>query len=277
MKRLFFIVFSCCMFIISVHAQVYRGTTVHTWFNDSPVSLYLPQGYFESVKSYPVLYLLAGTGDSESSWFDEGHAEDLLNQLIGNGSAHEMVVVMPHTSGKLDGSYEESFKNLTNYIERHFRVNHAKRFHAIAGLCLGGFYAMHIAHYMYNEFDYVGLFSAIYTTNKKEIFKKNEDYLFGLSPTSPKIYKNVHRDLKRQFRIPPRLYFIAIGRRDFLYNQNALFRAYMDSHSYPYIYNETGGGHEWKNWQAYLTTFLPLLFQDLPDVISGDYNELDEY
>lgn len=277
MRRLYSIALLLYLSIVITHGQVYHGTTIHTWFNDIPVSMYLPQGYFESMKMYPVLYLLAGTGDTERTWFEDGHAEELLNKLIGNGSAHEMIVVMPQTSGKTDGSYEENFKELTNYIERHFRVYKTKKFHAIAGLSLGGFYAMHIAHHMYNEFDYVGLFSTIYTTNKKDIFKKSDEYLFGISPTSPKIYKNVEKELKKEFRIPPKLYFIAIGKRDFLYNQNTLFRNYLDSNGFPYIYNETGGGHEWKNWQAYLTTFLPLLFEDIPNVVSGDYNELDEY
>lgn len=259
------------------HAQVYRGTTVHTWYLTTPVSIYLPQDYFSTVKTYPVLYLLSGTGDSERAWFEEGNAEEIFNSLIGNNGAREMVVVMPRTSGAMDGSYEENFKSLMTYIERCFRVNRTKRYHAIAGLSLGGFYTMHIAHHLPNEFDYVGLFSAIYTTRKMEIFKKDPQYLFGLTSTSPKIYKNIERDLKREFRIPPKLYFVAIGKRDFLYNQNQLFRQFMKEQDFPITYHETGGGHEWKNWQAYLTTFLPLLFQDIPDVIPENYNDLDEY
>ena len=42
------------------------------------------------------------------------------------------------------------------------------------------------------------------------------------------------------------------------------------------MYHETAGGHEWKNWQAYLMTFLPLLFNDLPDEINSKYDELEE-
>lgn len=43
-----------------------------------------------------------------------------------------------------------------------------------------------------------------------------------------------------------------------------------------FIYHETAGGHEWKNWKAYLMTFLPLLFNDLPNEIDASYEELEE-
>lgn len=262
---------------LNLSAQTYHGTRVHTWHNDIPISMYLPEDYFTSIQYYPVLYLLHGIGENEESWFKSGNAEQIFDQLIGNGNMRKMIVVMPYSSGVTDGSYENSFRDLMSFVERNFRTLKGKRFHAIAGLSLGGFYAMHIAHRYYNKFDYVGLFSAIYTTDKKSIFKKERDVLFGITQTSPIIYKNTERDLERQFKLKPQLYFIAIGKRDFLYNQNVLFRDYLTEKDYPFIYHETAGGHEWKNWQAYLMTFLPLLFQDLPVEINDDYEELEEY
>lgn len=263
-----------CAFNLS--AQVYHGTRVHTWYDDIPISMYLPEDYFTSIQYYPVLYLLHGTGENEESWFKSGNAEQTFDKLIGNGSMRKMIVVMPYSSGATDGSYENSFRDLMSFIERNFRVHKGKRYHAIAGLSLGGFYAMHISHRFYNKFDYVGIFSAIYTTDKMSIFKKDSTALFGISQTSPMIYKNTKRDLERQFRIPPKLYFIAIGKRDFLYNQNTLYRNYLTKNEYPFVYHETGGGHEWKNWKAYLMTFLPLLFNDLPNEIDASYEELEE-
>lgn len=62
-----------------------------------------------------------------------------------------------------------------------------------------------------------------------------------------------------------------------MYNQNVLFRDYLTEKEYPFIYHETAGEHEWKNWQAYLMTYLPLLFQDLPVEINDEYEELEEY
>ena len=202
--------------------------------------------------------------------FTNGHLD------IVKKAAEKMIVVMPYSSGATDGSYENSFRDLMSFVERNFRTLKGKRFHAIAGLSLGGFYAMHISHRYYNKFDYVGLFSAIYTTDKKSIFKKEREALFGITQTSPIIYKNVERDLARQFKLNPKLYFIAIGKRDFLYNQNVLFRDYLTEKEYSFVYHETGGGHEWKNWQAYLMTFLPLLFNDLPNEIDASYEELEE-
>lgn len=276
MYRLLLIILTALTYTFTVSAQTYHGTRVHTWYNDIPISMYLPEEYFSSIQYYPVLYLLHGTGENEESWFKSGNAEQIFDQLIGNGGMRKMIIVMPYSSGVTDGSYENSFKDLMSFIERNFRVYKGKRYHAIAGLSLGGFYAMHISHRFYNKFDYVGIFSAIYTTDKMSIFKKDSTALFGISQTSPMIYKNTERDLERQFRIPPKLYFIAIGKRDFLYNQNVLFRNYLSEKEYPFVYHETGGGHEWKNWQAYLMTFLPLLFNDLPDEINTLYDELEE-
>lgn len=256
-------------------AQTYHGTTVHTWCGDIPLSMYLPDDYFTSLHYYPVLYLLHGTGENELSWFKSGNAEEIFDQLIGNGSMRKMIVVMPYSSGLTDGSYEDSFKELMSYVEKNFRTYRGKRYHAIAGLSLGGFYAMHISHRYYNRFDYVGIFSAIYTTDKKSIFKREPDALFGVTQTSPLIYKNVERDLEKQFKLSPKLYFIAIGKRDFLYNQNVLYRNFLEQNNYPFVYHETAGGHDWKNWQAYLMTFLPLLFNDLPDEINATYEELE--
>lgn len=253
-----------CWICYSSYAQQYHGTILYTWYNDCPMTIYLPQNYFSSKEYYPILYLLHGIGEDEKSWFKNGDVQQIFDQLISNGSMHKMIIVMPYSSGSTNGSYELFFSDLMSFVERNFRTLNEKQFRAIAGVSLGGFYAMHISHIYYNKFDYVGIFSAIYTINKTSIFKKDRESLFGINPISPIIYKNTKRDLKLQFQVPPKLYFIAIGKQDFLYNQNKLFRNYLRENNYPFVYHETCGGHRWKNWRAYLMTFLPLLFQELP-------------
>lgn len=264
-----------CWICCSSYAQQYHGTLLYTWYYDRPMAVYLPHDYFSSDEYYPVLYLLHGLGGDESCWLKKANVKRMFDDLIAEGEMREMIIVMPFSSGLVDGSYESSFATFMSHVERSFRIYPSKEYRAIAGLSLGGFYAMHISHRYYNKFDYVGLFSAIYTTDKKSIFKKKQEALFGITQTSPIIYKNTERDLARQNRIPPKLYFIAIGKRDFLYNQNVLFRDYLIEKEYPFVFHETGGGHEWKNWQAYLMTFLPLLFNDLPDEINTLYDELE--
>lgn len=252
-----------CWICSSNYAQLYHGTLLHTWCYNWSMNIYLPQDYLSSEKYYPVLYLLHGIGGDESSWLKEANVKIIFDELISKGEMCEMIVVMPMTSGLVDGSYESSFDTIMSHVESNFRICKEKEYHAIAGISLGGFYAMHISHRYYNHFDYVGLFSAIYTTDKRNIFKKEHEALFGISQTSPIIYKNTEKDLERQFQFTPKLYFIAIGKSDFLYNQNALFRDYLTDKEYPFVYHETRGGHEWNNWKEYLRTFLPLLFNDI--------------
>ena len=63
------------------------------------------------------------------------------------------------------------------------------------------------------------------------------------------------------FQKKPALYWIGIGREDFLYQQNADLRQHFGEKGYPYTYVETEGGHIWRNWRIYLTQFAQLLFR----------------
>ena len=74
------------------------------------------------------------------------------------------------------------------------------------------------------------------------------------------IYENIDDKLERQFANPPALYYIALGRDDFVKKINDDFRMKLDAGGYKYVYRETDGGHTWENWRKYLVDFLPRLF-----------------
>lgn len=94
-------------------------------------------------------------------------------------------------------------------------------------------------------FDYVGLFSAA-------IFRGKE----GVAT-----YENLEPKLERQFGLKPELYWIAIGSGDFLYDENVKYRELLDKLGCEYVYRESTGGHEWRNWRIYLTEFAQMLFK----------------
>ena len=94
-------------------------------------------------------------------------------------------------------------------------------------------------------FDYVGLFSAA-------IFRGDD----GVA-----MYDNLEAKLERQFAHPPKLYWIAIGSEDFLYEESVRYRELLDSCNYQYAYFESGDGHIWRNWRIYLSMFVPQLFK----------------
>ena len=96
-------------------------------------------------------------------------------------------------------------------------------------------------------FDYIVLFSAA-------IFP------FEGRENAP-VYQDFEGKLKTQFEKNPKLYWIAIGDKDFLYNDNVKYRQILDANNYPYTYYESPDGHIWKNWRIYLTEFAPQLFK----------------
>ncbi|WP_288734615.1 esterase [uncultured Phocaeicola sp.] len=252
--------------------EVPHGNVAKVWYPsltmnmDRRMTVYTPAGYEDSERSYPVLYLLHGAGGDENAWSELGRAAQILDNLIAQGKAEPMIVVMTNGNasqqaapgeapnsmekpalfvpGMMDGRFEQAFTDVVSYVESHYRTQADKAHRAIAGLSMGGFHAMHISALYPDTFDYVGLFSAaIHTDND--------------SPVYTKFYEN----LNRQFNTPPQLYWIGIGRTDFLYKDNAAFRSKLDSLNYHYEYTESDGGHIWRNWRIYLTTFVQRLFK----------------
>lgn len=256
--------------------EVPHGTVSKVWY-PSPtlgmerrrMTVYTPAGYDDSNKQYPVLYLLHGAGGDENAWSELGHAVQILDNLIAQGKAEPMIVVMPNGNGAqeavpgeypnsmykpsftnpktMEGSFEKAFPDIMNYVESHYRTINDKAHRAIAGLSMGGFHSLYIsANYPY-LFGYVGLFSA--AINRQA--KGENTY----------IYENLEEKLAKQFSDAPKLYFIGIGNGDFLFQDNVKYRELLDSHGYKYEYMETDGGHEWRNWRKYLNHLLPELFK----------------
>ena len=111
---------------------------------------------------------------------------------------------------------------------------------------MGGFHSLFISLNYPDKFNYVGLFSAavgVGHDNKSEI------------------YQNMDEKLSAFFSKKPALYWIGIGKTDFLYKSNEEFRAKLDAAGYPYAYYESEGGHIWRNWRDYLSKFAPQLFK----------------
>jgi enterochelin esterase family protein len=254
--------------------KVPHGSVARRWY-DSPgnnmtrrVTIYTPPGYESSKEKYPVLYLLHGMGGDEEAWIALGRTAQILDNLIAQGKAKPMIVVMPNGNvaqeaapgesslglykptmqlpNTMDGKYEETFPDIIKFIESNYRVKADKADRAIAGLSMGGYHSLHISRYYPNTFDYVGLFSAAIMADAK---------------VSSKVYENFDETLNAQNKNGYKLYWIGIGKTDFLYKTNADFREKLDKIGMKYTYVETDGGHVWTNWRVYLSQFAPLLFQ----------------
>ncbi len=264
--------------------KVPHGNVSKVWYESPTLKLtrrmtvYTPAGY-DKGKNYPVLYLLHGAGGDENAWSELGRAAQILDNLIAAGKAKPMLVVMtngnPNTAaapGEWDfgmyqpamggggvqlpqaaASMDESFMDVVNFIEKNYKVAKNKASRAICGLSMGGGHSFQISKRFPNTFDYVGLFSAAISVGQwgdrtplLERMNTNEEY---------------NKQMAALFGAKPKLYWIAIGKTDFLYQQNADLRKWLDSKGYPYTYRETDGGHIWRNWRIYLTEFSQMIFK----------------
>ena len=254
--------------------KVPHGTVAKVWYHSDLLGLnrrltvYTPAGYETSGKRYPVFYLLHGMGGDENAWSELGRMAQIMDNLIAQGKAEPMIVVMTNGNAALEaapgesslgfavpsmnlpktmeGSFETAFPEVVKFVDRVYRTQAAKKDRAIAGLSMGGFHSMHISKQFPDMFNYIGLFSAAIMPNK--------------DVKSP-IYDDIEGKLKVQFAKKPALYWIGIGNKDFLYQANTDYRRLLDDRGYKYTYYETGEGHIWKNWRIYLTEFVPLLFK----------------
>lgn len=105
---------------------------------------------------------------------------------------------------------------------------------------------LHISRFYPKTFDYVGLFSAAILPNEN---------------TNSKVYENFDISLQNQFNNGLKLYWIGMGKTDFLYKANVEYREKLDKMGVKYSYVETDGGHTWTNWRVYLSQFVQLLFK----------------
>ena len=267
-------------FVNGGHPLVYEaqdvphGNVSAVWY-DSPrvgqkrrMMVYTPAGYDQGKQRYPVFYLLHGSGGDETAWLHQGQAAQVLDNLIASGQAVPMIVVMPNGNVDeqaapgadqrglvtptfahkqwMEGSFESSFVDIMEYVDRHYRTDKRQSRRAIAGLSMGGYHSLYISANQPKDFGYVGLFSAAIRPMK------------GVE--SP-IYDNLEQKLAVQFGQDLKLYWMAIGKDDFLYEPNRLYRELLDRGGHRYTYVESTGGHEWRNWRRYLAQFVPLLFK----------------
>ena len=255
--------------------DVPHGSVTRRWY-ESPtlgitrrITIYTPPGYETSNAQYPVFYLLHGAGGDEEAWIALGRSTQILDNLIAQGKAKPMIVVMTNGNAgqkgapgesdegmykpsfmgatRMDGAFEQAFPDIMKFVESNYRTINTKAGRAIAGLSMGGFHSLHVSKEYPDKFDYVGLYSSAIGVQQQG------------GDTSP-VYQNFDEKLKAQFATPPKLYWIACGTTDFLYQANLDYCKLLTDNKYPYTYYETGDGHIWKNWRIYLTEFAPMLF-----------------
>jgi enterochelin esterase family protein len=256
--------------------DVQHGQVTAVWYPSSTLGgnrrmmVYTPPGYEKSKQKYPVMYLLHGAGGDEDVWVNRGRANYILDNLVAAGKAAPMIVVItngnPNTPAEpLDRSYvsktdenimggmssqkfEESLvKDVVPYIESNYRVIANPDHRAITGFSMGGFQTQNITNNNPSMFKYIGVMSM---------------GLFSSAAPNMKYDKEANiKQLQALKAANPKVYWIAIGKADFLYQSVVKLRALYDEVGLKYTYQETDHHHEWNAWRLYLTEFAPMCFK----------------
>jgi enterochelin esterase-like enzyme len=221
--------------------------------------VYTPPGYDPRANvEYPVLYLLHGFGQLSKSWIEIGFANVILDNLINEGKAKPMIVVMPVAYGgkeilARDAYWNDNVRNknfnkftkglLTEIIPRvesNYRVKKDRDSRALAGLSMGGAESLLTGLNNLDEFSWIGSFSS-------GGVRENFDQEFpGLSAASN---ARLH------------LLWVACGMDDPLSGINREINNWLGSKGITHTSIETPGKHTWMVWRRNLASFAPLLFR----------------
>ena len=226
------------------------------------VWIYTPPNYDSSAAKYPVLYLLHGNGEAQNGWVMNGRANIILDNLIADGKARPMIVVMPQGHalqgagvGPLvriqgeSGMFSTRFpKDLLDevipMVEQKYRVIADADHRAIAGLSMGGGQALSIGLAHPDRFHYVLGFSAAVGGS----FLPMDEVLQPVAADSAAA--------NAKFR----LLWISVGRQDFLYAADKKFAETLTGKGVKNVYRETEGAHVWSVWRKNLNETAPMLF-----------------
>lgn len=232
--------------------------------------IYTPPGYDRnSADKYPVFYLISGTTDTEETFYKVGRVNFILDNLIAQGKAVPMIVVMPYgnpaariaaqTGGvKPDDMFgressealkrskyfeDDLINNIIPHMEKNYRVKPSAEYRAIGGFSRGGGQTLRIAFGNMDKFAWVCCYSAYLTQNEIE-----------------SRYKHII-DSPEKTNESFRMLWVSVGNDDFLYQQTVEYMNYLKSKGINFKSLVTPGGHTWMNVKTYVAETVPLLFK----------------
>jgi len=227
-----------------IHYRYYRSATLDT---TRQLLVYTPPGFDPgSGKKYPVLYLIHGGSDTEETWTKVGRANLIADNLIAEGKATPMIIVMPYGNVRPQPMPEftrDVMDDLIPFVEANYPVFTDSKSRAIAGFSVGGGQTLNIGLTHTDRFAYICSY-APYTATEE--FQKNFDHW---TPDADKINKQL------------KLFTISVGSADFLYESVKKNIAMFDEKKIKVKSYIVPGGHTWMNCKQYLATTLQEIFK----------------
>jgi enterochelin esterase family protein len=247
--------------------NVPRGVVHHHFYHSNIVGddrdfyVYTPPGYDpQAKKPYPVLYLLHGFSDDAGTWTSVGRAHVILDNLIAQGKARPMLIVMtlgygaPEIVSRTGPTFRDPglrqrsfnkfrdalFEEVMPRVEMDYRASKDRRMRAVAGLSMGGAESLYIGLNALDRFASIGAFSS---------GGLGED----LAAQFPKLDASVNSQL--------RLFWISCGIEDRLVDFNRKFVDFLKTRKVEVTLREMPGSHNWRVWRRNLANFASMLFQ----------------
>lgn len=227
-----------------INYRYYHSATLDT---TRQLLVYTPPGFNASGKTrYPVLYLIHGGSDTEETWTKVGRANLIADNLIAQGKAVPMIIVMPYGNVRpkpMADFTKDVVNDIVPFIESNYPVLTDSKHRAVAGFSVGGGQTLNIGLTNTDKFSAVCAY-APYTATEE--FRKNFVDKF---PDVASIKKNLS------------LFTISVGTDDFLYESVKQNIATFQQKGLPVKSYIVSGGHTWMNCKKFLATTLQELFK----------------
>ena len=251
--------------------RVPHGTIHEHWYDSRSINMlrsvrvYTPPGYERGNATYPVLYLLHGSGGTDGSWTTDGLANVILDNLIADGKVRPMVVVMPfgHPEPGMRAGATPTFarrdmnafardliEDVMPLVERTYRVAAQPDRRAIAGFSMGGNQARQIGLGRLDLFHAVATFSGTVGVRSGPVTAESIEETFADAFADPIATNSALR-----------LLWAAVGSEETsLLAQHRLLNDTFDRHQIRHTFVTIPGGHTYHVWRRNLRDVLPLLF-----------------
>jgi Enterochelin esterase and related enzymes len=228
----------------------YESKTVGT---TRKMQVYTPPGYTKD-KKYPVLYLLHGIGGDETEWQRFAKPNVLLDNLIADGKAVPMIIVMPNgRAQKNDRAEGDVFRTAPAFaaferdllddvipaIESRYSAHTDRENRALAGLSMGGGQTLNFGLTHLDKFAWIGGFSSAPNTRPPS----------ELVPDPAAAKEKI------------KLLFISCGNKDGLINISQRMHRYLKEKEVPHIWHVDGHGHDATHWRNSLYHFAQRIFR----------------
>ena len=233
----------------AVSEVYYKSTTLNP---EKPLTrrmqIWTPAGYNASKAKLPVLYLIHGAGDNDTSWNRVGKAGDILDNLLAEGKIEPMIVVMPNGSIPTELFPDELVKDIIPYVEQNYRCKRDAANRAIAGLSMGGLETLNTFMAYPDMFTYISVMSSYwFDQGRGDGLNKRETRLKEITPI-----------LKKRVKL---LRFTQGSKQDFTYDGGLITMKAFDRCGIEYEFSEMPGGHSWHVWRHDLRDFVTRIFK----------------